>query len=240
MLSQKRVSLTLSPRRPVGVGGGRWVAVLLIVLLLLGAGAFAGWKLWWTPYYHSARAPLAPSGGWYFSPRLELPVGLFTQGDPRWSEDFLGPTEETMGQAGCAVSSAAMILRYYGHDTDPGRLNKFLDENNGFTEQGWLKWEGVEPFTAGQVRHAYEDLPSYRLIDSNLKRGNPVIVRVRLPSGITHFVVIMGKDGFDYLIRDPSSAGLQRGVYPLKDLGRPIEALRFYEKVAAATRPTTG
>ena len=82
------------------------------------------------------------------------------------------------------------------------------------------------------MRHAYEDLPSYFLIDSNLARGNPVIIRVRLVNGITHFVVIVGKAGFDYLIQDPASGGAN-GVYPLRELAREIEALRFYEKVTA-------
>jgi hypothetical protein len=77
----------------------------------------------------------------------------------------------------------------------------------------------------------YEDLPSYNLIDSNLAHGNPVIVRVRFRSGITHFVVIAGKDGFDYLIADPG-AGAARGLYPLRELGSDIEALRFYEPIA--------
>ena len=65
-------------------------------------------------------------------------------------------------------------------------------------------------------------------------RGNPVIVRLRFPSGVTHFVVVMGKDGFEYLIRDPSSAGLRKGVYPLREIGSDVEALRFYEKLGPA------
>jgi len=84
-----------------------------------------------------------------------------------------------------------------------------------------------------RVRHVYEDLPSYQLIDSNIAHGNPVIVRVRLGSGITHFVVIAGKDGFDYLVRDPGS-GSAKGLYPLRELGSDIEALRFYEPIATA------
>lgn len=223
----------LPPRKRRGL---RWF-LLALLCAGLGVGAVFG-KRAWDQYYYKPRPLLAPSGGWYFWRRLELPVALFTQNDPQWGDDQLGPTDQTMGEAGCAVSSAAMVLRFYGLDTDPGRLNQFLDEHDGYTEQGWLKWEGVEPLAPGRVRHAYEDLPSYALMDSNLKRGNPVIVRVRLPSGITHFVVVMGKDGFDYLIRDPSSAGLRRGVYPLKDFQRPIEALRFYEKLAATAPPT--
>ena len=227
-----------SPQGPNRPAGWRWALLVAAALVVIVAGV-AG-KRAWDQYYHRQRAPLAASGGWYFWTRLELPVGLFTQNDPQWGEDLLGPTDQTMGEAGCAVSSAAMILRFYGLDTDPGRLNQFLEEHEGYTAQGWLKWEAVEPLAPGKVRHAYEDLPSYALIDSNLARGNPVIVRVRLPSGITHFVVVMGKTGFDYLIRDPSGEGRRRGVYPLKDFGRPIEALRFYEKIAATKPGTNG
>ena len=56
---------------------------------------------------------------------------------------------------------------------------------------------------------------------------------MRLPGGVTHFVVIAGKDGFDYLIADPG-AGSAKGLYPLRELGSDIEALRFYEPIANA------
>ena len=58
-------------------------------------------------------------------------------------------------------------------------------------------------------------------------------MRVQLPSGVTHFVVIAGKDGFDYLVRDPGT-GSAKGLYPLRELGSDIEALRFYEPIANA------
>jgi ABC-type bacteriocin/lantibiotic exporter with double-glycine peptidase domain len=135
-----------------------------------------------------------------------------------------------MGEEGCAVSCAAMVLAFYGQDIDPGRLNTFLTDNSGYTPQGWLYWEKAADFHPGLVRHAYEDLPSYFLIDSNLEGGNPVIVRIHLTNGITHFVVIVGKAGFDYLIQDPASGGLN-GVYPLRQLAPEVEALRFYQKL---------
>ena len=56
-----------------------------------------------------------------------------------------------------------------------------------------------------------------------------MIIRVHLPNGVTHFVVVVGKAGFDYLIQDPASGGVN-GVYPLRLLAPEIEALRFYEK----------
>ena len=193
-------------------------AVVIIIL--------SGW------YYYVGTRKIPSTGGLYFFSKLVLPVQRFAQGDPKWADDELGPANSTMGEEGCAVSSAAMVLAFYGEDIDPGRLNSFLSSIGGYTPQGWLYWEKAAEYHPGLARHAYEDLPSYFLIDSNLERGNPVIVRVRLSNGITHFVVIVGKDGFDYLIQDPASGGVN-GVYPLRKLTPEIEALRFYEKLTS-------
>src|SRR3984957_12046130 len=181
-------------------------------------------------YYYFGIRKIPSAGGWYFFSKLILPVGRFAQDDPRWSDDELGPTPSTMAEEGCAVCSAAMVLAFYGQDIDPGRLNAFLSDDAGYTPQGWLYWEKAADYHPGLARHAYEDLPSFFLIDSNLEHGNPVIVRIRLPNGITHFVVIVGKAGFNYLIQDPASGGVD-GVYPLGKLAPEIEALRFYEKL---------
>lgn len=203
----------------------RWIALAMLLLVLAGAGGTGGW-------YWFGKRVLPPAGGFYYPGRLELNVPLFLQGDPAWGHDLLAASaSHTLGQVGCAVSAAAMVMKSYGIDTDPGRLNLFLRGSGGFDENNDLRWEGPVVMAPTVFRHAYEDLPSYYLIDSNLYRGNPVIVRLHLPSGWTHFVVIMGKQGWDYLIRDPSSAGLRKGVYPLREIGQPIEALRFYEKL---------
>ena len=163
---------------------------------------------------------------------MELSVPSFRQGDEKWSDDALGgvPENGTLGSAGCAVASAAMVFQSYGINVDPQQLNWFLTDTGGYTEQGWLYWERAAWWAPERVRHIYEDLPSYQLIDSNLARGNPVIVRIRFASGVTHFVVIAGKNGFDYLVRDPG-AGAAKGLYPLRELGSDIEALRFYDRL---------
>ena len=203
---------------------GQWALLAVLFATFAALIGYAHLQQVW-----AQKGQLAPHGGRYFFPRVELPVPSFRQGDERWRSDLLGPTENTLGAEGCAVASAAMVLASYGIDTDPQRLNAYLKTNGGFTPQGWLYWEKAAELGDGHVRHAYEDLPSYELIDRNLAHGNPVIVRLRLPSGITHFVVLAGKDGFDYLTRDPG-AGAAKGLYPLREFGSPIEALRFYEK----------
>ncbi len=199
------------------------VSVAVVALLIIGISIPV---VRWT-----SKGVIAPSGGRYFFHRVEIPVPQLFQGDEKWHHDYLATTEDTIGAEGCAITSIAMIFNYYGIDTDPQRLNWFLDLNGGYTPEGWVYWEKAALLAPDRVKHVYEDLPSYYLIDSNLSRGNPVIVKLKLSSGVTHFVVIAGKEGYDYLIRDPSGAGA-KGIYPLKDLGSNILGLRFYEKLA--------
>jgi hypothetical protein len=195
--------------------------ILLLVVLVVALAVYIDWT--W-------KRRLSPRGGRYFFHRVELAVPSFRQSDERWSDDPLGglPANGTLGGEGCAVAAAAMVLKFYGIETDPQQLNWFLTAVGGYTERGWIYWDRAAWFAPNRVRHVYEDLASYQLIDSNLARGNPVIVRVRLRSGVTHFLVVVGKDGFDYLVRDPGAASA-KGVYPLRELGSDIDALRFYE-----------
>jgi Peptidase_C39 like family len=207
----------------------RWPFIISgLVLLVLAVGLAL--QIDWT-----WKRQLSPRGGRYFFHRVELAVPSFRQGEEKWRDDPLGGVEAngTLGGEGCAVAAAAMVFKFYGIEVDPQQLNWFLTAVGGYTENGWLYWDRAAWFAPNRVRHAYEDLASYQLIDSNLSRGNPVIVRVRLPGGVTHFVVIAGKEGFDYLIADPG-AGSAKGLYPLRDLGSDIEALRFYEPITTA------
>jgi hypothetical protein len=203
----------------------RWFFItFLLVVLVAVLAVHIDWR--W-------KRKLSPWGGRYFFHRLELAVPSFRQGEEKWRDDPLGGVETngTLGGEGCAVAAAAMVFKSYGIEVDPQQLNWFLTPVGGFTENGWLYWDRAAWFAPDRVRHVYEDLASYQLIDSNLSRGNPLIVRVRLSNGVTHFVVIAGKDGFDYLIADPG-AGSAKGLYPLRELGSDIEALRFYEPIA--------
>jgi hypothetical protein len=194
----------------------------LLIAVLFCTLVSAAWERW------DRKGPVQPSGGLFFPRPVLLGVPSFAQADPRWGGDRLASTPNTLGAEGCAVTSAAMVLAGYGMDIDPGRLNAFLVENGGYTERGWIYWEAAALYEPGKVRHAYEDLPSYRLIDWNLLKGNPVIVRVRPPGRGTHFVLVVGKSGFDYIAQDPGAGGRQ---VPLRELCSPVEALRFYEKL---------
>jgi hypothetical protein len=204
-------------------------------ILWLGGLAFAAALYWGAPAFFNWKHVISSSGGRYFVHRVLIRVPAFQQNDPRWNFDLLGNTIETLGQAGCAVTSAAMIMADYGVDTDPQRLNQYLTTHGGYTDDGSIYWERAADLGLGQVQKAYEDAPSYALIDDNLLHGNPVIVRLTLRNGRTHFVVLVGKQGWDYLTQDPARAA--GGIYPLRLLTPRIEALRFYRIVPATVVP---
>ena len=137
-------------RKRLRLGGrsaGWWagaVAITLAVALLIAAGV---WIASWTAVH-----PVASRGGLYFAKRVELTVPIFAQCDPRWRQDLVGPTPDSMGAVGCAVTSAAMVLASYGVDTDPGRLNRYLTDNGGYTPQGWMYWEKAAELSGGKYR----------------------------------------------------------------------------------------
>lgn len=196
----------------------RPIAIVLTGLLL---ALLAILLFWMMPYQ------LPPCGGAPFRTEVLLTVPHFFQADPRWGQEPLAGLKTTLAQEGCAVTALAMILASYQLPCDPLLLNQFLTQNQGFTERGWLRWDQVPPFAPGRMRLAYEGVASYFLIDLNLWRRNPTIIRVRYPSGLTHFLVVVGKRGTDYLVLDPSEAG-RNGPYPLQNFGSKIEALRYY------------
>ena len=175
-------------------------------------------------------AAISSIGGRYFDRRVEIPVPVFAQDDPRWSDVRLGPSTDTLGDEGCAVTSAAMVAAFYGIKTDPQQLNAFLTRTGEFTSDGLIHWSRVPSIAPAHLELAYNGGPSYKLIDSNLLAGNPVIVLIPLPDGAYHFVVIVGKEGRDYLIRDPAASPLRR-AYHLRDLTDRIAGLCFFRTI---------
>jgi hypothetical protein len=209
-----------------------WIiaAELLVVVLVLGGFWVEGWI---------SREPLPTSGGLYFPWRVEIAGPHYLQGDEMWGSERLAGTEESLAESGCAVASAAMALGARGMEVDPGALNAFLQKTpGGYTPEGWIYWEKAAEFDPARTNDLlphYEDLPSFFLMDWNLLRGNPVIARVRYPNGVTHFVLVCGKEGFEYLVRDPGTGGAE-GLTRLSAFPGPVEALRFYRQPTRADR----
>jgi hypothetical protein len=87
-----------------------WLIGIGVVILL----SALSWYYFWP-------REIGSYGGMYFPYPVRLAVPRFAQGDARWANDSLAGTQGTMAREGCAVSSAAMVLAFYGFEVDPGQ-----------------------------------------------------------------------------------------------------------------------
>ncbi len=69
---------------------------------------------------------------------IALNVTAFSQTGQPWSSDRLynKPGCRTIQEAGCALTSVAMVFRYYGQSTDPGVLNSCCGSNGCYVDCG--------------------------------------------------------------------------------------------------------
>jgi hypothetical protein len=158
---------------------------LILVLALLGALLVAG-----------VLAPAASAN------RLDVPV--WKQSDSRWGSLHLGSSSYTMSGSGCAVTSCAMVVSYFGSSKDPRGLCKALSAGGGFTSGGAIYWQNVPAAAGGTVSYVGRwNSCSLTRINQELDGGYPVIVQVSL-KGSTHFVVLTGRSGSTYYLNDPA------------------------------------
>ena len=69
----------------------------------------------------------------------------FSQHDSRWTHQRVGAGKAPFHTAGCLVCTVASALVDLGIETDPARLNQWLQENAGFFNENLLIWTAVEP-----------------------------------------------------------------------------------------------
>ena len=149
----------------------------------------------------------------------------YLQRDSRWADETVGGTGERLARVGCTVCSLAMALDHHGIKATPKVLNDFLKANDGYTIRGWLRWESVPRFTQGKVAMDYIGRPGFERIDRALKANQPVIAKLLIKGIIPHWVLIVGKEQTEYLMRDPLGDG--KTVEPLAKYDSRIYAIRI-------------
>ena len=134
-----------------------------------------------------------------------------SQQDPQWKQDILGfgDPEDTIGYVGCALTSVAMLLSGHGYAETPKTLNQKLKNVQGFVSAA-IRWSSVSqvyPNITVKSNISCTTSPApLELIDAAISAGQPAVVQVDSSpaDGIqTHWVVIYGKKGDDYLMLDP-------------------------------------
>ncbi|NQE46372.1 Cell surface glycoprotein [ANME-1 cluster archaeon GoMg2] len=172
------------------------------------------------------------------SPEKLLTVPFFSQRDPAWKNKKLDHCSYSIGGYGCALTSVAMLSNYFGHDTDPDRLNTSLTEAGGLDIHGMLHWEKLEKVTGSKLKWIGGSGANWETIDQELRKRTPVIANVSYPTtGYPHhFIVFTGKSGDSYYFLDPYDDQKQIREWPNGKLGTyTLNNLRIYHGTSSIT-----
>jgi hypothetical protein len=171
-------------------------------------------------------APIPAVGGELFTGRYVLDTPMYLQTDPRWNVEVVGGSEGTLANVGCTLCCLAMGLDRFACQFTPKQLNEALKRHDGYTWRGLIRWEAIRRVTNGRVTILVVDKPSHAQIDTSLKNGSPLITKILLKNGLYHWVLIVGKEGTNYLVRDPLEENA--GLTPLADYGSDILGIRIF------------
>lgn len=171
-----------------------------------GDGAAASVWTDWVSFTYSMAGPVTP-----VPPPTPTPgmwnVPYYWQGDPAWGGNKIGACDNNIRNVGCALTSLAMIFRYYGVNHNPGTLNSCM--GGAACDLYWMSPK-ITSCSAGRVKWVSKPGFSYGLLEQELKKG-PVILEIRNQKNL-HFIVVLGGSGTNpqnYTVNDP---GIKNGA----------------------------
>lgn len=159
----------------------------------------------------------------YATKSADLDISLIKQTSEPWqSQEYdsaisWNPASFTINSWGCALTSAAMVLKYHGINLlpdgtslDPGSLNTWLkNQSDGYINTGWINWlaisrlsklaktiNNITTFDALEYSRIQEEDKTQ--LTADLDSGQPVILEE--PG---HFIVAKGINGNTFDINDP-------------------------------------
>ena len=118
----------------------------------------------------------------------------YNQRDSLWGNIGLGGSSYSVAEYGCLVSSVSMLASHYGKDIKPG--NVAVNSSTFVPGTGYL----YHSFTVNGISVSISRA-STNMLDSELAAGRPVIAG--LYSGPDHFILILRKEGDQYIMHDP-------------------------------------
>jgi peptidoglycan hydrolase CwlO-like protein len=140
----------------------------------------------------------------------------YNQRDSQWGNMGIGGSGISMADAGCLVTSVAMIAKHYGKSIGPSDIAANGAPFVPSTALMYPSWS--IPGLINVTRSS--EFPSEASIDSEINAGRPVIVGLYGSYSVPqHFIVIKGKDGGGYIMYDPFLKDGGDGVKHLSDGG---------------------
>lgn len=130
------------------------------------------------------------STSWYYSQR-----------DSRWGNQTIGNTKTLMKGYGCAVTAVSMVFTYHGDKITPGAMARKKIFYMDLIVWPSSSFGGKVSMSGG---YAHGNI-SWKTVDSELKKGNPVIVYIKKTTGNGgHYVVVHTKmSNGKYVVHDP-------------------------------------
>src|SRR5512142_2346694 len=174
----------------------------------------------------------------------------YSQQDPAWRDNLLANGPDTIGYIGCALTCVAMYSSGWGYTETPATLNLKLRSHGGYVHEA-IVWGAITQFhpqihSTGLTLCMTTDAPLAQ-IDASVAAGQPVIVEVDYSpqAGLqTHWLLVYGKQGDDYLIQDPWPCPPETQPVTLlsryahgQPLKRTIKAVAWYECSAGTPVP---
>lgn len=122
------------------------------------------------------------------------------QDDKRWSTNKIGKTSLTLGRWGCTITCVSMLSSYYGCYKSPAELAAIPSL---FSVEGKIIWSSIGKIFDNKMKF---DIRRYGMnraaITSSLNTSPRTSVIAEVSNG-SHWVVIVGTYGTDYLCVDP-------------------------------------
>jgi hypothetical protein len=118
----------------------------------------------------------------------------YNQCDPKWKDEKLGTSTNSICQVGALVSAAAIGLSGVGVNQNPSSLNTWLKNNKGYINKDDFVWASINSF--GVV---FEGKIPNALLKLNLDVGYLVIINVNKGQ---HWVLATGYNGNTILVVD--------------------------------------
>ena len=155
----------------------------------------------------------------------------YRQDDDRWRLDALGYSRDRMQDYGCTVTAVAnAISNLSGQSMTPQELNDKLAPAGGYTNRSWLIWDKIQQVTNGDITVEYYDTFDHASIGQCMGDGGYPVIKIKLASGIIHWVLIVAQTKNDYLIRDPLVGSRTDKPIYLSTRTDGIQALRCVNK----------
>lgn len=120
----------------------------------------------------------------------------YSQRDERWAGMKMGNSSDSVLEVGCLVTSIAMVQKHSGTDYTPASIAS--NTSYFFGNTAFMLHPGNFSWPAGH----YSNIDTGS-IGEKLDSGKYVIVGVYAGAYGTHYVVLIKKDGDDYIMHDP-------------------------------------